>query len=145
MEQRLQSLQLFSILIYFQLFSIYSWINFDMHNTFLFSFCQGSYAGYLYTFALKSKVHFSSREGAFLSALFWVSNVVFRVIYSRHWIPKRHSCLYSPFYFSGSFRCRSFYFYSTGYFYQTRQNGFHKSCKYANLVDCNLMFPLYIT
>ena len=35
-------------------------------------FFQGSYAGYLYTFALKSKVHLTSREGAFLSSLFWV-------------------------------------------------------------------------
>ena len=39
------------------------------------TFSQGAYGGYLYTYALKSEVHFTPSHGAYLTSLFWVSEV----------------------------------------------------------------------
>jgi len=40
---------------------------------FLFDGLQGAYGGYLYTYAVKSEVDFSSSHAAYLNSLFWVS------------------------------------------------------------------------
>ena len=37
---------------------------------------QGSYGGYVYTYAVKSDVHMSTAEGAFLTSVFWVSHAL---------------------------------------------------------------------
>lgn len=39
---------------------------------FLFDGLQGAYGGYLYTYAVKSEVDFSSSHAAYLNSLFWV-------------------------------------------------------------------------
>ena len=47
----------------------------SIKSSMIFSiFCQGSYGGYVYTYAVKSSLHMTSAQGAFLTSVFWVSN-----------------------------------------------------------------------
>ncbi|EDO45309.1 predicted protein, partial [Nematostella vectensis] len=47
----------------------------------LLDFClQGAYGGYLYTYAVKSEVHFTPSHGAYLTSLFWCLFAVGRFI-----------------------------------------------------------------
>ena len=46
----------------------------DLYDLYNCIFYQGSYGGYVYTYAVKSSLHMTSAQGAFLTSVFWVSN-----------------------------------------------------------------------
>ena len=53
-----------------QIMCITLWTSFLV---FLYDGMQGSYGGYVYTYAVKSPLRMTSAQGAFLTSVFWVS------------------------------------------------------------------------
>ncbi|XP_078343713.1 major facilitator superfamily domain-containing protein 4A-like isoform X2 [Oculina patagonica] len=60
-----------------QILCITFWTSFLV---FLYDGMQGSYGGYVYTYAVKSPLHMTSAQGAFLTSVFWGSLALGRLI-----------------------------------------------------------------